>query len=360
MGDEIDDLDRRDLERDVRDNREVRIALNLAWMPLTPEQLLRDLFSHPHLLEHAAARLDQADRSLLARRAEAPLTDADLPLLDEAFHLLGEFPGTPARSAGPSREEVDYARGVLEIFGGGIVTADMLAERMSAGRTRLTVAEHAARDRSWTFGHVVVDEAQDLTPMAWRMLLRRCPVKSFTIVGDLAQSSRISSPSWKAALGPLFGEALAERTLTVGYRIPASVSDAAQSFATEAGLMVSPLRAVREVDDAIRYTRCDDPIPEAAAVARAHAERLADSGGGLVALIAPDSLTAEALGAVADAAEIAVLNPRDAKGLEFDVVVLVEPDLIAHPGDLYVALTRPTSVLEVVYKAALPRGLGPG
>jgi len=359
LGEGIDDLDRRDLERDIREHREVRIALNLAWMPLTPEQLLRDLFSQPHLLEHAAAHLGEDDRALLKRRAGAPLTDADVPLLDEAFHLLGEFPGAPTRAPGPSRDEVEYARGVLEIFGGGIVTADMLAERMATDRTRLTVAEHAARDRSWTFGHVVVDEAQDLSPMAWRMLLRRCPVKSFTIVGDLAQSSRAPAQSWKADLGPLFGEALSERILTVGYRIPASVSDAAQTFAAEAGLTVSPLRAVRKVDDAIRYTRSKDPVLTAADIARTHAERLARSGGGLVAVIAPDSLAAQALGSVADAAEIAVLNPRDAKGLEFDVVVLVEPGLIAHPGDTYVALTRPTSVLEVVYRADLPPGLGP-
>ncbi|MBN2176188.1 MAG: AAA family ATPase [Demequinaceae bacterium] len=359
LGGGLDEADRRELEGEIRDNRDVRIALNLAWLPLTPEQLLQDLFSRPHLLDHAAPRLSRADRALLRRSADAPFTDADLPLIDEAFDLLGDLPGGEARPGGPSREEVEYARGVLDIFGGGMVSADLLAQRMAGTRARLTIAEHAARDRRWTFGHVIVDEAQDLSPMAWRMLLRRCPSRSFTIVGDLAQASSGGVRGWTETLGSLFGNALSERTLTVGYRIPASVTDAAQAYASAAGLPVSPLSAVREVEDAVRLTRADDPIAEAARIARAHADRLASSGGGTSAVIAPESRLTDALRAVADAPEVSVLSPRDAKGLEFDVVVIADPVSIAfRPGDLYVALTRPTGILEIVHDGALPPGLG--
>ncbi len=362
LGEGLGKMDRRELEGDLRDVREIRVALNLAWLPLTAEQLLRDLFSRPYLLDHAAPRMSRADRALLHRRPDVPFTDADVPLLDEAFDLLGDIPGGEARGSGPTKEEIEYARGVLDIFGGGMVNADLLARRMAGTRARLTVAERAALDRRWAFGHVVVDEAQELSPMAWRMLLRRCPTKSFTIVGDIAQTaSAAGARDWSEALDPIFGDAWTERTLTVGYRIPASVANSAQAFALAAGLPISPLSAVREVSDAVRFTRSDDPIAEAARIARGHADRLAASGGGTSAIIAPDGETAAALGAVADVAEISVLSARDAKGLEFDVVVIIEPTLIgARPGDLYVALTRPTSILEVVYSEPLPPGLGQG
>src|SRR5690606_23418268 len=88
--------DRAELARDVRDSRDVRIALNLCWMPITPEQLLRDLFSKEHLLEACAESLSPEERALLRRPADAPFTDADVPLLDEAAELLGDLPsGAP-------------------------------------------------------------------------------------------------------------------------------------------------------------------------------------------------------------------------------------------------------------------------
>ncbi len=107
----IADDDRAELERDVRDSREVRIALNLAWLPLTPQRLLADLYSRPYLLEHAAPRMSKADRQLLARPADAPFTDADVPLLDEAAELLGDLPGSaPRRPTSPPRMSTSPSR----------------------------------------------------------------------------------------------------------------------------------------------------------------------------------------------------------------------------------------------------------
>ncbi len=359
LGESLGEPDRKDVEREIRGNRDVRVALNLAWLPLTPEHLLRDLFSRPHLLNHATARLTRADRELLLRPADAPFTDADVPLLDEAAELLGEIPGGESTQEGPSADEIEYARGVLDIFGAGMVSAGTLARRMAGTRTRLTVAEHAARDRRWAFGHVVVDEAQELSPMAWRMLLRRCPSKSFTIVGDVAQTAFAAGTRWwPEVLDPLFHDAWTERTLTVSYRIPATVAEAAQAFARKAGLPVSELTAARDVADAIRYTKTPDPIAECGRLARAHADSLFLTGGGTCAIIVAEQHLSGALGAVADVADISVLTAGEAKGLEFDVVVVVEPGAIAvKPGDLYVALTRPTSTLELVYAEDLPPGL---
>ncbi len=360
LGPEIEDDDRKEIARDLRDDRGLRVAINLCWLPLTPQQLVSDLFSKPHLLATCASRLSEAERALLARAPDAPFTDADVPLLDEAAELLGDLPHS-ARPVNDAKAELRYAKEVLDLFGGdGIVTAEMLADRMRTPETRKTVAERASEDRSWTYGHVIVDEAQELSPMAWRMLLRRCPSRSFTIVGDIAQTSAPAGTRWwPETMDPLFQASWHLRELTVSYRIPASVASAAQSFAHAARLPVSEMSAARDVDDAITTIR----VPHREAIARVAADAagvesdsLATRGGGLVAIIAPEELISH----VASLARpgIEVMTARDVKGLEFDAVVLADPLSIAHvPQDLYVALTRSTRRLVLIHQGRLPEGL---
>lgn len=353
--------DRVALEREVRDDRRVRVALNLCWMPVSASALVRELLSQRHLLEHTARSFTDAERALLLRDADAPFTDADAPLLDEAAELLGDMPGggRSAASTEATSEEIDYAREVLDSFGGdGMVTAESLAARMKGQSTRATVAERAARDRTWTYGHVVVDEAQELSPMAWRMLLRRCPTRSFTIVGDVAQTTASAGTRWwPETMDPLFKDSWVARDLTISYRIPAAVARTAQAYARSAGLPVSDLRAAREVDDAVEFVRRDEPHTEGVALAAEHLERLEDTGGGVVGLIVPDAMVESARAAMGDT-EVSVLTARQSKGLEFDVTVVVDPAAIStRPGDLYVALTRSTQRLVVVYAESLPEGL---
>ena len=361
LGPEIDEDDRKEIARDLREHRDIRVAINLCWLPLTAEQLVRDLFSKPHLLDHCASRLSRRERALLIRDHGAPLTDADVPLLDEAAELLGDVPqGTSAPDT--SAAELEYASQVLETFGAHSmikVDAATLAARMQAPAARRTLAERASQDRTWTYGHVVVDEAQELSPMAWRMLLRRCPSRSFTIVGDVAQtSSPAGTRWWPETMDPLFQAGWTLRELSVSYRIPAAVAQAAQSFAQAAGLPVSAMSAARDVDDAFSTVPCAPAEVVAASVARARQEResLDARGGGLIAIIAPQS-SLDALRASAGEG-IDVLSARDAKGLEYDVVVIADPLAIARvPQDLYVALTRPTKRLVLVHSGDLPAGL---
>jgi DNA helicase IV len=362
LGESIDADDRRELERDIRDDRNLRIAINLCWLPVTPETLLRDLFSKPHLLGNATRSLEPHERRLLLRSADAPFTDADVPLLDEAAELLGDMPGGgPARPAKPTKEELDYAKEVIASFGAHTmikVDAETLARRMQGGVSRLSVAERAWADRTWTYGHVVVDEAQELSPMAWRMLLRRCPTRSFTIVGDVAQ---VGAPAgtrwWPETMDPLFGQSWILRELTISYRIPAAVARAAQAFAAAHSLPASELSAAREVDDSVVIVHDADANTRAASEARRIASDLASTGGGLVAVIADDSRHA-ALAAAIGNADITLINPLESKGLEFDVVVVVEPaEVAARPGDLYVAMTRPTQQLVLVHALDLPAGI---
>lgn len=359
----LGDDDRAELARDVRDNRAVRVAINLCWLPVTAEQLLRDLFSKPHVLNACTSGLSDAERALLSRPADAPFTDADIPLLDEAAELLGDLPsGAPKEKSGPSAEEVRYAKEVLESFGAASmikVDAHTLASRMQATAARLSVAERASADRTWTYGHIVVDEAQELSPMAWRMLLRRCPTRSFTIVGDVAQTTATAGTRWwPETMDPLFRDGWNLRELTVSYRIPAAVAEAAQSFARAAGLPVSDMSAARELDHSVSVERATGDVLEAAVeAATTELERLDQADGGLVALLTSDVGAPAARAAVAGTA-IQAMSAREAKGLEFDSVVVVEPaDVATVPSDLYVALTRPTKRLVLVHAQPLPRGL---
>jgi ATP-dependent exoDNAse (exonuclease V) beta subunit len=158
-------------------------------------------------------------------------------------------------------------------------------------------------------------------------------------------------------MDPLFQTSWELRELTISYRIPAAVADAAQAYARAARLPVSDLRAAREIADATGATRTDDPVETAAAVARRHAASFAGAEGGLVAVIAHERHLS-ALRARLSGTEVEVCTARESKGLEFDVAVVVEPaEIAARPGDLYVALTRPTKRLDIVHARPLPEGL---
>ena len=147
-----------------------------------------------------------------------------MPLLDEAAELLGDDGrAAAAREAAALRAEVEYAQGVLDVLdleedldpevlrATDLVDADRLAARQEVAATTRT-AERAAADRTWTYGHVIVDEAQELSAMAWRMLMRRCPSRSMTVVGDVAQTGDLAgASSWRSGARPVRGRALAAR-----------------------------------------------------------------------------------------------------------------------------------------------------
>ena len=244
---------------------------------------------------------------------------------------------------------------------------------MSQIRDGRTLAERASSERSWTYGHVVVDEAQEHSPMSWRALMRRAPTKSFTVVGDVAQTSSAGgTDSWSAALAPYVQDRLQVEHLTVNYRTPSRIMDRAVAMAQAHNLPVTEVSSVREGDRDPRIERADASnlvSTTAEAVAVVHAERL-----GRVAVIAAAERVASIVAALRTRTdlppvgmgsagvddEIAVMTAQDAKGLEFDAVVIVEPsELIeAHgAGDLYVAMSRSTQHLGVVHARELPAGI---
>ncbi len=370
-----------ELADSLRRAPELRAALERMWPVLSGAELVNDLFGFEALIRSAAGGVLTADEARLLVRDRDPdvrdvlWTESDLPLIDEADALLG--PRSAARPRrrrrGRRNEALEMARRtVAELGVGGAVSAEQVLERYGSDDGGAMV-ESDGEPR--TFGHVLVDEAQDLTPMQWLMLARRCPSGSMTLVGDFGQASRAGALSdWDDVLANVNVRMPPRRvTLSVNYRTPAEIMEVANRLLPAAAPGIEPARPVRSTGAVPRVESvgADRVIGTAAAAARR-----ASTAGGTVAVIAPPALhgaLAEVLrddGAVADSvdaidAPIAVLVPLDAKGLEFDHVVVVEPAQLVSPDAaglrlLYVVLTRATRQLVVVHAEPLPEALGLG
>ncbi|WP_308805681.1 ATP-binding domain-containing protein [Acrocarpospora corrugata] len=369
----IDDADRPDLRRALASDTAVRTAIDALWPELTPQQLLEDLFADRRRL---GPQLTESEQSLLVRTPGGWST-ADVPLLDEAAELLGfDDRAFRAQAAHERAQRVAYAQGVLDVASNGapdeLTAADLLDAHRLADRhqdtDQATVAERAAADREWTFGHVIVDEAQELSQMAWRLLMRRCPSRSMTLVGDVAQTSDAAgATSWAQALHPHVGDRWRLSQLSVNYRTPAEIMAAITDLLPD----LEPPKSVRETGvPPWRMTTSAAALP--ALLARHAAEEAAMLDDGRLAVIVPDDRLPELATAVRTAlphaasgshpdltTPIVVLGVKQAKGLEFDSVLIADPAAIltASPRghyDLYVAMTRATQRLGILHPGQAP------
>ncbi|HEV7976613.1 HelD family protein [Amycolatopsis sp.] len=364
-------LDPRDLD-DIREeltaDANVAKAMDSLWPVLTPEQLLDDLFAERERLAGAAGkRLTEAERESLVRPLESLWTPGDVPLLDELAELLGED-DTEARAeeARREREERAYAEGVLDILEqdeeiideellrvSDVLDAELFAERQQR-RSELTAAQRAAQDRTWTFGHVIVDEAQELTAMDWRVLMRRAPSRSMTLVGDVAQTGAPGgAKSWDSVLSPYVADRWRLEELTVNYRTPAEIMDVAARVLAEVNPELEAPVSVRETGVTPWRERLA-PNELADRIKSLVDGELEAVDGGTVAVLVPAKRLRKLRKALGpDDERLSLLTVDKAKGLEFDSVVLVSPDEIVAESprglnDLYVALTRSTQRLGVV------------
>ncbi|WP_432035081.1 HelD family protein [Streptomyces cucumeris] len=361
------------LGKAIATSPEVHAAIEELWPLLSPRQLVADFLGEP-------VHLPEADAEAI-RRTSGAWTPADVPLLDEAAELLGEDDSAARAAAeGERQERIAYAQGVLDLSYGSrtqefedrddeesevlgahdLIDAERLAERNEEADHR-SAAERAAADRTWAFGHIIVDEAQELSAMAWRLLMRRSPTRSMTLVGDPAQTAEPGGcGSWSRILTPYVEDRYEHTRLGVNYRTPAEIMDIAAEVARSADPAFEPPSSVRStgVRPWVRHT-ADLPGAVAEAVARETREE------GRIAVIAPpgrlDALSVALPEASAGRAPdltrpVVLLDPRQAKGLEFDTVIVAEPAEFG-TSDLYVALTRATQRLAVVHTGPLPAGL---
>jgi DNA helicase IV len=372
---------------ELQRSRDFRFAMERIWPILSAPELLNDLFGTPALINSAGGSVLKPDeREALFRERSRDLkaidwSVEDVPLLDEAAELLGVPLGrgrrAARRKAGRRRRGVRFARAVLEGLRLDMpIDPELLAERYSGEEAVLSVAERARLDRTWEFGHVIVDEAQELSPMTWRLLFRRCPSRSMTVVGDLAQTGASWGPdTWADVFDRHAANRWRKAELTVNYRTPAEIMEIATAVLATAAPGVAPPRSMREEGVApwAVQTSAEEVVAVMADACRQELEAIGD---GRLAVIVPaadaERLAKELAAALPDTTVgdrtapldglIAVLDVAETKGLEFDGVIVVEPAAIVAESergmsDLYVALTRATRRLAVIHTEPLGKEL---
>jgi DNA helicase IV len=397
------DLDLEELGRQIRRAPSLAEALDRMWPRLAPHELLHDLLGAHPLLAAAGTGVLTADEqaSLYRPRStsldEVPWTTADAALVDEARAVLGPRRSRQGRSRASARERTARAREEVGFWPPGLAPSPVPVGGSAAGGRAGGWDGDAVR----TYGHIVVDEVQDLSPLQLRMLARRSLSGSMTAVGDIAQATGPLAPlGWDdvaAHLTPARDPRLVE--LTVSYRTPAEVMEVAARVLAVAAPGVTPPRPVRRsgTRPELSMVSPKDLVQRVAEVAEAEAAAVSP---GRTAVLLPASLFGDVSSALVERGLVAV-DPRDpagaglaaplvllpageSNGLEFDSVVVVEPARIAG-GDpdhgtagvalgrespppattrglrtLYVALTRPTRRLAVVSSMPLPAGLSLG
>ncbi len=372
----LSQTDLTEIRDEMRADAEIQRAIAQLWPILTPQEVLGGLWADTRRLDNAAGQLSEADRAELRRSDSGEFSPADAPLLDELAELLGvDDTEERERSRRRYRAQLAEAQDALDILTGSapqdledeldpeilmaydLIDASQLAERQRVG-TRQTTAERAAGDRTWTYGHVIVDEAQELSEMAWRMVMRRIPNRWITAVGDVAQTGDpAGAASWQQVLEPYVAKRWKLTELTVNYRTPAEIMAVAADVLAEIDPDATVPRSVRDSGFAPTAHRVD------AAGLRAEVERLVAAEAerpGTTAVIVSHEVVPKLAGLDGDS--VRVLTVHDVKGLEFDAVILVDPSDILDESprglnDLYVALTRATQRLAVVHTGDLPEVL---
>jgi DNA helicase IV len=367
----------------IRNTAQFKEALQRIWPRISGQELLHDLLGAPALLRAAGKGiLSDHEIELLYRPRftsldEIAWTKADAALIDEARVLVG-----PRRRPRPAPKPTD------NILDGVDLDAYAGNHRAAALREaqRLAVAQSQELDEAEfvTYGHIVVDEAQDLSPMELRVLKRRDLTGSMTIVGDMGQATTASSSaSWDALLDVLAPRRAPARVdLTVSYRTPEEVLNFAAPTLLAAAPDLEPPRPVRRAGAQPTISLVSEAEFAESLVALTRHE-VDDVAPGRVAVIVTSTRVDEVVAILRDggleavdprdqeskglSADLVVLSAEGANGLEFDAVVVVEPGQIANRGSdnphgvtprglrtLYVALTRPTRRLALIASHELP------
>lgn len=333
------------VRRWLRQDDDLTTTFVRAWPLLSPAAVVAALWASPALLVRCAPDLPADELALLHRAEGAPWTDADLPLLDAAHRRLGD----PEAVREQHRRQVAAAaaREQMSAVVDHLVESDdsemkvMSILRGADARTVLAGADVPPPlppdELAGPFGHVVVDEAQELTDAQWRTLIARCPSRSFTVVGDRAQARRAFTESWSERLQRLGLRNVRVSSLRVNYRTPMEVMAVAAPTILEALPDANVPVSVRESGIPVRHGNAveRDEVIDA---------WLAANPEGIAAVIGDPGC--------APRPRVRALTPEGAKGLEFDLVVLVRPEAFGtgRTGavDRYVAMTRATRELVIL------------
>jgi hypothetical protein len=333
--------------RSLLQNHELRTTFSRAWPLLDPADLVGDLWSVPAYLRKCAPWLSPEDVRLLQRGDTRAWTVSDLPILDAARRRLGD-PEASRRmrqrdaAVAAEREEMDKVIDNLieaadDEYGVGLVTM-LRGEDFQDALVNEAALPGTDRDPlAGPFAHIVVDEAQELTDAEWQMLLLRCPSRSFTIVGDRAQARHGFTESWRERLQRIGLDQVNLASLSINYRTPEEVMTEAEpvirAVIPDANVPVS----IRSNGIPVVHGPAADLGPVLDAWLAAHAE-------GIACVIGDPAFRATP--------RVRSLTPELSKGLEFDLVILVDPEKfgegIEGAVDRYVAMTRATERLVIL------------
>ncbi|GAA3511551.1 RNA polymerase recycling motor ATPase HelR [Georgenia daeguensis] len=333
------------LRRALGGNRELARAFGRAWPLLEATDVVGDLWSVPAYLRMCAPWLRPEEVSALQRPDAHAWTTADLPLLDAARRRLGD----PRASRRRRREEEAVAaerERMADVVGDLIANddSDLGVMSMLRGQDLRAALVHASTTPgpdhdllAGPFAHVVVDEAQELTDAEWQMLLARCPSRSLTVVGDRAQARRGFTESWEERLRRVGLDQVRLASLSINYRTPEEVMAEAEPVIRLVLPDANVPTSVRSGGVPVVHGSAADLGPILDEWLDAHAE-------GIACVIGAPTLTTRS--------RVRALTPEHAKGLEFDLVVLVDPESfgtgVEGAVDRYVAMTRATQQLVVL------------
>ena len=335
------------LRKSLLQNRELLAVRNRAWPLIEAADLVGDLWSVPAYLRLCAPWLSPDDVQQLQREDAQAWTVSDLPLLDAARQQLGD-PGASRRkrrrdaAVAAEREQMALVVGDLmaaadDEYGVGLVTMlrgedfhDVLVDEAALPGTD--------PDRlAGPFAHIVVDEAQELTDAEWQMLLFRCPSRSFTIVGDRAQARHGFTESWQERLERIGLDQIKLASLSINYRTP-------QEVMAEAEPVIRAVLPDANVPTSIRSTGVPVVHGSASDLGSIIDTWLAAHADGIACVIGDPTFPATS--------RVRSLTPELSKGLEFDLVVLIDPEAfgggIEGAVDRYVAMTRATQQLVIL------------
>ncbi|QGF22847.1 RNA polymerase recycling motor ATPase HelR [Raineyella fluvialis] len=341
---EDDEVPAQALRRSLERNDDLRTTFRRAWPILSATDLVSDLWSVPAYLRHCAPWLTADDRRLLRRPEGAPWTMSDLPLLDSLRARLGDPEASQRRRQHGAALAAD--RAYMDQVVDNILAADddpesglKLLRRDSMRESLLhdDVPDSTGEPLAGPFAHVVVDEAQEITDAEWQMLLRRCPSRSFTIVGDRAQARHGFTESWQERLGRVGFDTVRHATLTINYRTPEEIMVVAAPVIRAALPGANVPTSIRRTGIPVTYGAVAERDPIIRAWLSEHAE-------GVACVVGDPTFTGTE--------RVRSLSPVEVKGLEFDLVVLVEPAAfgagIEGAVDRYVAMTRSTRELVIL------------
>jgi hypothetical protein len=332
------------LRRSLLENPELNSTLNNAWTLIEATDLVGDLWSVPAYLRRCAPWLTPDEIRTLQRADAQAWTVSDLPLLDAARQRLGD----PEASRRQRRREaaISAERAYMDQVVDDLLQADDgegLVQALRQQDLRDTLVDEAGLPSAdpdslaGPFAHIVVDEAQELTDAEWQMLLRRCPSRSFTIVGDRAQARHGFPESWQERLERVGFDTIHQASLNINYRTPKEVM-------AEAEPVIRAVFPDANVPTSIRSSGVPVVHGSASDLGSILDTWLATHADGIACVIGDPTFNATS--------RVQSLSPEHSKGLEFDLVVLVDPDAfgtgIEGTVDRYVAMTRATQQLVIL------------